>query len=95
MKNIFALTAVIFISACSGGVTRSVTPLPGVESTQAKTYVTRCGGCHAVPHPQRLSFQGWKNVLPVMEQRMRERSMTVLSHADKQAILGYLKAHSR
>ncbi len=95
MKKYFSVTIIgltIFITSCSG---MSPTPIPAATSNEGKTYSKQCGSCHAVPHPKRLSFGGWKNLLPIMEMRIKERGMTKLSETDKEKILRYLKMHAQ
>jgi mono/diheme cytochrome c family protein len=73
----------------------NATPIPDAESPAARLYAGRCGGCHAVPHPARLTYPGWVQLLPLMERRMAERGMPPLSEAERNQILAYLKAHAR
>jgi len=71
------------------------TPIPDAGSSNARVYAARCGSCHALPHPSRLTYQGWVQLLPLMERRMAERGMSSLSEAERNEILAYLKAHAR
>ena len=71
------------------------TPVPDAESPAARRYAERCGACHALPHPARLTYPGWVRLLPLMERRMAERGMPPLSGAERNEILAYLKAHAR
>jgi hypothetical protein len=73
----------------------AVTPIPDAGSPGALTFSARCGGCHALPHPERLSYQGWLRLLPLMERRIAERGMPPLSETERSEILVYLKAHAR
>jgi mono/diheme cytochrome c family protein len=75
--------------------TRGATPIPDAESPAARVYAEHCGACHAVPHPARLAYPGWVQLLPLMERRMAERGMPPLSEAKRNEILAYLKAHAR
>jgi hypothetical protein len=71
------------------------TPIPDAGSPAARVYAARCGSCHVLPHPGRLTYPGWVGLLPLMERRMAERGMLPLSEADRSEILAYLKAHAR
>ncbi len=90
--NIYLVSLSVFIASCSG---MSPTPIPAANSKTGKIYSVQCGSCHALPHPKRLSFGGWKNLLPLMEQRINERGMKRLSDADKKQILRYLEMHAQ
>jgi hypothetical protein len=48
-----------------------------------------------LPHPARLTYPGWVQLLPLMERRMAERGMPPLSETERNEILVYLKAHAR
>lgn len=69
--------------------------IPDAESPAAQLYVSRCGACHAVPHPGRHDYAGWVYLVAMMEQRMAERGMGGLTDEDRAAILAYLKGHAR
>ena len=73
----------------------AVTPIPDPGSAGARAFSARCGSCHALPHPERLSYPGWLRLLPLMERRIAERGLPPLSAADRSEILAYLKAHAR
>jgi len=94
MRKYFVIPVIgliLFTVSCSG-----LSPtIPAANSDDGKLYSKQCGSCHAVPHPKRLSFSGWKNLLPVMDTRMQERGMTKLNETDKKIILRYLKMHSQ
>jgi len=76
-------------------INQATTPIPDAQSPAAQLYVARCSSCHVLPHPARLSYTGWVQLLPLMERRMAERGMAPMSEADRKEILGYLKAHAR
>jgi hypothetical protein len=71
------------------------TPIPDAGSPAARLYAERCGACHVVPHPARLTYPGWVRLLPLMEHRMAERGMPPLSEVERNEILAYLKAYAR
>lgn len=73
----------------------AATSIPDADSPQAKVYAEKCSTCHALPHPKRLSFNGWKHMLKLMDQRMEERGMSPLEAKDWEAIAAYLKHHAR
>jgi hypothetical protein len=73
----------------------AATPIPDADSPQAKVYAEKCTVCHVLPHPKRLSFNGWKHMLTLMDQRIEERNMSPLEPEERQAIETYLKRHAR
>jgi hypothetical protein len=75
--------------------TTTVTQIPDSTSQDAIVYQTQCGSCHSVPHPARLSFLAWVNVLPEMNKRMIERGREKLNEQDTKQILSYLKLYAR
>jgi len=89
-----ALTGLILLTACTTPGTDNTT-IPEAGSAGAKAYSTRCSSCHALPHPQRLGYNAWLKLLPVMEQRMRERGMQKMGKNERDMLLSYLKEHSR
>lgn len=84
------------MAGCASQANRSgAAPIPDAGSADARLYASRCGACHALPHPRRLPYAGWKRLLPLMERRMTERGFPALSERERQQILRYLKAHAR
>jgi len=84
------------LSACSGSAVKyNGTSIPQAESTNAQVYIDRCSSCHVLPHPKRLSYEGWRALLPVMEQRIAERGMLALGDQERQSILDYLRRNGR
>jgi hypothetical protein len=73
----------------------ATTPIPDADSPEAKVYVEKCGVCHVLPHPKRLSFNSWKHMLKLMDQRIAERDMSPLEPEEREAIETYLKRHAR
>jgi len=69
--------------------------IPDAGSADARVYENHCTACHALPHPGRLGWQGWRNMLYLMEKRMDERGMEKPTDEQWQAIARYLKAHAR
>ncbi len=86
-----SLLAAISMAGCAA----TSTPLPEADSQAAQLYQSRCSICHSVPHPARHTFNEWQHTLKLMERRMAEKNMVVMSATDKQAILAYLQDHSR
>ena len=73
----------------------AATIIPDADSLQAKIYTEKCSTCHVLPHPKRLSFNGWKHMLKLMDQRMVERKVSPLEPEERKAIEGYLRQHAR
>jgi hypothetical protein len=97
--RVFRISLVCLLLATAGCTMQTgkpgETPIPDAGSPAARLYVKRCGPCHAVPHPARLACPGWVQMLSLMERRMAESGMRPLSEAERNEILGYLKAHAR
>ena len=69
--------------------------LPDAQTDEARVYIEQCGGCHAVPHPQRLSAAAWKDLVAVMDKRREEREFPPLTESEREKIMTYLGAHAR
>ena len=69
--------------------------LPDAQTPQAQVYIEQCGGCHAVPHPQRLSAAAWRDMVGVMDKRRAERDYPPLSAAQREKLMEYLVRHAR
>ena len=92
MKTAFALAlGALWLGACA----TAPQSLPDPDSPGAKTYRSRCSGCHALPHPGRHTAASWRHLLALMERRMQERSLPPLTDQERRAILDYLAAHAR
>ncbi len=88
MKRLIPATLTSVLAACA-------TPVPEPESVGAQAFVTRCGGCHALPHPARHSASQWPHVLSLMELRMQERAYAPMSEQERDEILAYLQRNAR
>ena len=87
---------VLLLSACAGkGARSAATPLPDAGTPGAQAFVNRCGLCHAVPHPARHDYSGWRYLVQLMEKRMAERGVAPLSGEQRALILSYLEQHAR
>lgn len=91
------LPAVVLLAlaGCAGQAGRGTTVIPEPDSPGARVYVQRCSSCHALPHPQRLGYDGWLQILPLMERRMAERGINPLTGEERKEILVYLRKHAR
>lgn len=94
-SHIIFFITILFLASCTSSMLKTVTPIPEINSLEAKVYIKHCGTCHAVPHPKRISYIAWQNLLPVMDKRMTERGIPQLKTEDKKLILSYLKTHAR
>ncbi len=92
--SILTLASLALLTGCSLMPVGN-TEIPDEGSAGADAYRSRCGSCHALPHPQRLSYAGWQRLLPIMEQRIQERGMAPISSKERDTLLTYLKAYSR
>ena len=86
-----ALGSVMMLAGCAS----NGTPIPAAQSEAALLFADKCGECHAVPHPARHSADDWPHYVALMEQRMRERDITLLNEAQRQLILSYLSEYGR
>jgi len=95
MRNIitFHVLLLLSLSAVSSGAL--ATDIPDAESADAQVYMQTCAACHVLPHPGRLDWQGWRDMLYLMDRRMDERGFDKPSSAEWQAMARYLKSHAR
>ncbi len=94
MKNINSLpvfTFVAFMISCAG----QMTPIPGMESNDAKLYSDKCSSCHSLPHPKRHTFKQWEHIVAAMEKEVKHKEMPPLTKNETSAILNYLKKYAR
>lgn len=90
------LIVLIALAGCAGQSLRERGPaVPDAGSPIARVYIERCGSCHAVPHPARHFYAGWRRLVPLMERRMAERGVRPLTDRERSDILAYLQAHAR
>jgi len=68
--------------------------IPDADSADARLYAKRCSACHALPHPKRLDWKGWRHMLGVMKMRMDEKGIQ-MDKAEWQQISAYVKTHAR
>lgn len=94
MKKMLLLLTFI-IGAATTGCATGPTPIPEPQSAAAQLYIAKCGACHALPHPKRNNYQEWQHLLTLMQQRMRERGMPVLTEEEQEILSGYLQRHAR
>jgi len=70
------------------------TDIPDADSAGGALYAERCSACHALPHPKRLDWEGWRHMLSVMKKRMDEKGMS-MDTSEWRKISAYLKGHAR
>ncbi len=90
IKTILAAASLALMAACTTGRMT----IPDAGSPGARLYAKRCQGCHALPHPQRLTAGQWDHMLGIMQQRMRERGVPTLDADEFETIQGYLHRHA-
>lgn len=84
------------LAGCTGmGGMRAGATIPDEASPAAQVYISRCGSCHALPHPGRHGYDAWVYLVSIMEQRMAERGMGGLTDEERADILAYLHEHAR
>ncbi len=70
--------------------------LPEKGSEAAVLYEEKCSLCHEVYHPMTLSPREWRNIIKLMEKRVKATGVREpLSEAEEAVILGYLEKHGR
>lgn len=90
MRHLRSCVFVMLAIGCAG-----TTPIPEPESEGAVAYSSRCGACHALPHPKRVAYPQWEHLISLMQVQMEHRKMAVLSPDEREIILGYLRTHAR
>ena len=89
------LLSALLLSACAHDPNNPHAYLPESQTENALVYIEQCGGCHAVPHPQRLSSAAWKDLVVVMDKRREERDHQPLTEAQRKKLMSYLAEHAR
>jgi len=73
----------------------AIAEIPDAKSPDAQVYANHCASCHVLPHPARLDWEGWRNMLYLMEKRMEERGVDKPTDEQWQAIARYVRYHAR
>ncbi len=92
---LLALLSALVLNACAHDPKNPHAYLPDAQTEEALVYIEQCGGCHAVPHPQRLSAAAWKDLVVVMDKRREEREHEPLTEAQRKKLMSYLAEHAR
>lgn len=93
MKKALILLSVLGTTAA--GCATGPMSIPDAHSPAAQLYAGKCSACHSLPHPKRNSYREWRHLLALMQLRMAERGMPVLTGEEKETLLGYLQSHAR
>jgi len=91
IEKILVLTFVIFIIGCAG----QMTPIPDMNSKDAKLYSDKCSPCHSLPHPKRHTAKQWEHILVTMDKEIKQKEMSPLTVDERKNILNYIKKHAR
>ena len=91
MKSFITFLLLLLFFACAG----KPTPIPNIDSAQAKLYAGKCGTCHSLPHPKRHTASQWELSLAIMDIQMEHEKMTPLTEDERNTILGYLTKNAR
>jgi hypothetical protein len=93
-----ALLGILFVTGCAmfGGI-------PDLDTPDGQIYARRCGGCHGtsymrghgVPDPRFRTMAEWEQILPKMDQLIRERGLAPLGELEREAIIRYLRQHAK
>jgi hypothetical protein len=87
----------ILMLACAlaaGGSACARKPLPERGTYAERTYVNRCGNCHAPYPPAAMTSGMWQLQVRMMQQRIAQAGMPPLTDEQREAILGYLTRHA-
>jgi hypothetical protein len=95
MRNRIILIVLLLLCLAGLSSTALATDIPDAESADAQVYMETCEACHALPHPGRLDWQSWREMLYLMDRRMDERGFDKPSAEQWQAMARYLKSHAR
>ena len=95
MRNQIIWIALLILSLAGLSSSAWATDIPDADSADAQIYIETCAACHALPHPGRLDWQGWRDMLYLMDKRMNERGFDSPSTEQWQAMARYLKLHAR
>lgn len=68
--------------------------VPEGNSPEAKTFVTICSRCHAVPDPKAHTASEWEGVVARMANNMQSMGYGELTKGNQTAIISYLKRHA-
>jgi len=94
MIKFFGIVLACMLSGCV--MKGSPTPLPDINTENAKVFQSRCSDvCHSAPHPKRHTFSQWQKMVAIMKVNMQEKGLEPLDAKEEEAILTYLKEHSR
>ena len=91
MRNWYLYITAVVIAGCAA----QPTPIPESNSVAGQLYRSRCGACHAVPHPKRHDYDQWEHMVRVMEKQAQHREIAPPSDEERATILDYLKRHAR
>lgn len=65
------LAVVLALTGCAMGRYIAGAPSTREQGTTNGLLARRCGGCHAIPHPEAMPAAEWRAALDRMHQRMR------------------------
>jgi hypothetical protein len=69
-------------------------PLPEQGTYAERTYVNRCGGCHAPFPPAAMTSAMWQIQVRMMQERIAQAGLPPLTDGQREAILDYLTRHA-
>jgi mono/diheme cytochrome c family protein len=95
------MTAILGVLGMAGCA--MLTEIPDLDTPDGRVYAQRCGACHGtshlrghgVPDPRFRTMAEWENILPRMEQLIRERGLAPLGDLEREAIIRYLSQHAK
>lgn len=94
--------AVLWAAGCAGVFTE----IPDLDGPDGRIFAQRCSACHGkpfgshgithgVPDPRFRTMAEWQEILPRMEQLMREKELAPLTDVEREAINRYLSRHAK
>ena len=89
----------MWMVGCGG----AFTGIPDLDTPDGQVFAQRCGGCHGssyrgghgVPDPRFRTMAEWQEVLPKMDDLMREKGLPSLTKPEHEAIIRYLSQHAK
>jgi len=86
-RRLVPLAFAVLLAACDAR-------LPEPETSGARLYAARCGGCHRLYAPGSLTTAMWQVTVARMQGEMARRGLAPLTADEEATLLAYLDRHS-
>lgn len=70
IRALVVVSSGLLLAGCAVGRFIAGAPAAGAVAPEHALLVRRCGGCHEVPDPTRMSAEAWSGSLERMKRRM-------------------------